>query len=177
MTLDILDESHCSAAAANNVENGKLGTYLPRALGLSSVSFAMDVPLHIQAFVVAKADILCLRVAEDPPQSAKPVPESAEGRSRIAIFKSGFKMTPISATHTQTSIIFNVDPCMITPPDWLINFILNVMSPWIYGKVVNVLKEIMQNDGAYRQRQNSDEHREFYEHFAERIASYSRDYT
>ncbi|KAK3280440.1 hypothetical protein CYMTET_11720 [Cymbomonas tetramitiformis] len=136
-----------------------------------------DVILSARGFdlIDEQGDVVCIFQSEDPPQGAQSVPESAEGRSRVALHKSGFKMKPISATHTQTSIIFNVDPCMNTPPNWLISFVLSVMSPWIYGKVVNVLKEIMQKDGAYRQRQDTDEHRPFYRHFAERIASYSRD--
>eukprot|EP00239_Pterosperma_sp_CCMP1384_P007169 CAMPEP_0197846460 /NCGR_PEP_ID=MMETSP1438-20131217/3195_1 /TAXON_ID=1461541 /ORGANISM="Pterosperma sp., Strain CCMP1384" /LENGTH=192 /DNA_ID=CAMNT_0043458117 /DNA_START=1 /DNA_END=579 /DNA_ORIENTATION=+ len=96
------------------------------------------------------------------------LPKKASSRERIDIKPSIITLSPMTEDSVNASVFFSVDPNMVKVPAWLVNFVLQVMVPWVYKMVLKIIKKRFANESSlYPQRMAK--RRNLYAHFKSRI--------
>ena len=55
---------------------------------------------------------------------------------------SGLRLIPLTATRTLAKVVLVADPKLPVVPEWLLNFVLKVVSPWVFWMTQRLLANL-----------------------------------
>jgi len=118
-----------------------------------------DVVLCVRGFDLLDSKKMMAFLVEshaDAPFGSAPITKSSKGRVGIDIEDSGGYLVPLSGSHTKGRLHFNVNPHIPMVPEWLVNFVLSMMIPWIISMVMKFMKTTFQEStGNYQRRKHN----------------------
>jgi len=97
--------------------------------------------------------VLCDSPEDTDPVAAEAIPRGAASRERVRNLPgSCIKLVPLPPTkdgqlRCRAVMMVHNDPDMPNVPSFLVNFALNVLSPFVYHKTISVLKDAFCGDG------------------------------
>eukprot|EP00873_Tetraselmis_striata_P007111 jgi/Tetstr1/427375/TSEL_017539.t1 len=97
--------------------------------------------------------VLCHSPEDTDPVAAEAIPRGAASRERVRNLPgSCIKLVPLPPTkdgqlRCRAVMMVHNDPDMPNVPSFLVNFALNVLSPFVYHKTISVLKDAFCGDG------------------------------
>jgi len=116
-----------------------------------------DVIMHCQGVDLMKEEgcyvVLCDSPSEMPPATTAQIPKGASGRERVKNCEgSCIKLTPLPPSadgkpRCHATMLVHNDPNMPHVPAFLVNFALNVLSPFVYKKILTVLRDAFCGSG------------------------------